>query len=284
MIIARKRKQVVKQIKRNILRQKYNAKAELNDPILSEEEKNRIVNKFWQNKQKLNHHVLNLIINSLFNVITPLLTIHDEVAEENSIKNLPSAFVTFNHYNQLDVLPIKKLAMKHHKRLYFMVEDTNLKMHFPINLIIRNADSIPITNGLNYLGRSLPQHLKTIFDKQNWVLVYPEQELWFNYRKPRPLQRGAYYYAAKLNIPIISCFAEIRERSQSEWFHRDFYKTKIILHILPTIYPDPNLSVNENANRMCKIDYQQKVAAYEKVYHQKLNYDFSSQDIAGLKK
>lgn len=256
----------------------------MHDPVLTEKERDRIVQKFWQNKHKLTYHVLNIVINSLFGVITPLSTIHDEIDEKSSIQDLPAAFITCNHYNQLDVLPIKKLAMRHHKHLYFMVEATNLKMHFPINIIVRNADSIPLMSSLNYLGRCLPDHLKNIFRKQNWVLVYPEQELWFNYRKPRPLQRGAYYYAAKLQIPIISCFAEIRERPQSEWFHRDFYKTKIILHILPTIYPDPKLSVNENTTKMCKIDYQQKVAAYEKAYHQKLTYHFSPEDIAGFKK
>ena len=43
-----------------------------------------------------------------------------------------------------------------------------------------------------------------------------EQEMWFNYRKPRPPKRGAYYYAAKFNVPIVSFFVEIRDMDEKE--------------------------------------------------------------------
>lgn len=284
MIIGTKRKQVINNIKNNLVHQRLNAKAELHDPVLNKEQSQKIIEKFWQNKQKLSHQFLNKIINSLLAIITPLLTKHDQICENDSLKYLSSAFISCNHYNQLDILPINKLARKYHRRLYFIVEDNNLMMYFPINLLVRNADSIPITNSPQYLGRILPLHLKKIFAKSNWILIYPEQELWFNYRKPRPLQHGVYYYAAKLQIPIISCFAEIQERPQTEWFHRDFHKTKIVLHVLPVIKSDPKLSIRENELRMCKLDYQQKVAAYEKAYHRKLTYHFEDEDIAGLKK
>ena len=38
--------------------------------------------------------------------------------------------------------------------------------------------------------------------------------MWYNYRKPRPLKQGAYYYAAKNNVPIISCFTEIIDKEK----------------------------------------------------------------------
>ena len=105
--------------------------------------------------------------------------------------------------------------------------------------------------------------------------------MWFNYRKPRPLKKGAYYYAAKLNQPIISTFTEIRATSRREVFHRDFYKTRKILHVLPTIYPNSDLKLSENVNRMWRKDYEQKKAAYEKCYGKKLTDEFSYDDIAG---
>lgn len=174
--------------------------------------------------------------------------------------------------------------MKYHKRLYFLIEDTNLKLPNWLGFLMRNIDSVPVTASIEYLGRDLPRHLKQILIQNNWIVIYPEQELWQNYRKPRPLQKGAYYYAAKMNVPIISCFVEIRDTKKREKLHPEFNKTRWILHVLPTIYPNPQLSASENAQKMREIDYRQKVQAYEKAYHKKLDYKFTDWDIAGYNK
>ena len=80
-------------------------------------------------------------------------------------------------------------------------------------------------------------------------MIYPEQEMWFNYRKPRYLKPGAYYYASKYNVPIISCFIEIIDKENAAW--------------------------------MSERDYSQKKEAYEKAYNKKLDYKFEDDDIAG---
>lgn len=129
------------------------------------------------------------------------------------------------------------------------------------------------------MGRTFPQYLKNVLQEGHWILIYPEQEMWFNYRKPRPLQRGAYYYAATNNVPIISCFVEIKTTSQIK--NVEFYQTKYRVHILPPIYPDPQLSPKENSLRMRDRDYQQKKQAYEAAYHEPLTYTWEANDIAG---
>ena len=50
------------------------------------------------------------------------------------------------------------------------------------------------------------QMLTKAFSGHHWVLIYPEQEMWFNYRKPRPPKRGSYFYAAEAEVPIILVF------------------------------------------------------------------------------
>lgn len=200
------------------------------------------------------------------------------------LENLPkssTAFVTGNHYNQFDVLLMEKLALKKHQRLFIVVEASNLVMPNLIGWAVQNFDSLPIDRNLHYLSRVFPKKIKKVLQKSGWILIYPE-ELWFNYRKPRPLKKGAYYYAAKFNQPIISTFTEIQATSKRELFQRDFYKTKKILHVLPTIYPDPDLGIRENMQKMAAIDYQQKKAAYEKCYGRKQTNDFSYEDIAGF--
>ena len=284
MIIGKNRRQVILNIKKSVKEKNFNAKVEPNDPILSKKERLNLVKNFWANHDKLFYRIINLIARGILNVGTPILTFNTKIDNPTSLKNLSSAIVTCNHYNQFDCLPLKRLAMKYHKRLYFVIEDTNLKLPSWIGFLMRNIDSIPVTASIEYLGRDFPRHLERILIRNNWIVIYPEQELWQNYRKPRPLQKGAYYYAAKMNIPIISCFVEIKDTKKREILHPEFNKTRWILHVLPTIYPNPKLSIAKNAKKMREIDYQQKKQAYEKAYHKKLNYKFTDWDIAGYNK
>ena len=61
----------------------------------------------------------------------------------------------------------------------------------------------------------------------------------------------------------------------------EFNKVKFKIHILKTLYPDPEKSVKENSVSMCEEDYAQKKAAYEKAYGKPLDYTFQNSDIAG---
>ena len=87
-----------------------------------------------------------------------------------------------------------------------------------IGWAVRNFDSLPIDHDFHYLSCIFPKKLAQVLSKPGWILIYPEEELWFNYRKPRPLKKGAYYYAAKFNQPIISTFTEIQATSKRELF------------------------------------------------------------------
>ncbi|MCG4837967.1 hypothetical protein L0P55_19620, partial [Parabacteroides merdae] len=77
------------------------------------------------------------------------------------------------------------------------------------------------------------------------------------------------------NAPIIFCFTEIIDLPKAEKNNDNFYQTRYRLHVLPLIWPDPKLSVNENAKLMMEKDYAQKKAAYEKAYQKKLDYRFT---------
>ena len=103
--------------------------------------------------------------------------------------------------------------------------------------------------------------------------------MWFNYRKPRPAKRGTYYFAARLNVPVISCFIEMQDLPEMD--NEEFHKVKFIVHVLDVLYPDPEKTDRENSIEMCEKDYALKRAAYEKAYGKPLDYTFESVDIAG---
>ena len=48
--------------------------------------------------------------------------------------------------------------------------------------------------------------VETILNDEDFILIYPEQSLWWNYKKPKPLKIGAFKFAAMHKVPVIPIF------------------------------------------------------------------------------
>jgi 1-acyl-sn-glycerol-3-phosphate acyltransferase len=165
------------------------------------------------------------------------------------------------------------------RRLYIVSQETNLAMQGILGFFMNYTNIIPISRDHKYMSKYFEPMVSHVLQEGNVLLIYPEQEMWFHYRKPRPGKRGAYYYAALYGVPVVSCFVEMQELKS--WDKKPFHKLQFILHVLPVIYPDPARTVQENSREMAVLDYQQRMLAYEQAYGKKLVYDFTPWDIAG---
>ena len=283
MIIGDDRVRVIKNIEKAVAKGDWSAKVEVGDPILSLDERKNLVNNFWAEQSTFKGKTNDKLGHLLFNTLTKVLTSDTTFTGLENLNDLHDggAIITANHFNQIDSLPIKHLANKTHHHLAIAIEDTNLKLPGILSYLMNYVGTIPLIKSPSYIGTEFPKHLHDELAKNNWVLIFPEQEMWWNYRKPRKLQRGAYYFAAQQNVPIVSTFVEIQEKDKLEKDHPNFYQTKYIVHVLPTIYPDVKLSANENSKKMLAQDYQQKVKAFEEAYHRQLDPTFTPWDIAG---
>lgn len=283
MIFGDNREAVIKNIQKAANKRDFTAKAEIGDPQMTINERLKLVNDYWKNRKSFSSKINNQIGHAMLTTFAKTLAGSTEFKGLENLNNLPigGAIVTANHFNQIDSLPIKLLANKMHHQLSIVIEDTNLMLPGFFRYLMNYVGTIPLVQSASYIGNVFPKHLSNALAKNNWVLIYPEQEMWWNYRKPRKLQRGAYYFAAKQNVPVISLFIEISDLPKIEKKDSNFYETKYIVHVLQPIFPDVSLNANENAHKMMEQDYQQKVAAYEKIYGKKLNYDFTDWDIAG---
>lgn len=71
--------------------------------------------------------------------------------------------------------------------------------------------------------------MDTALQKGNFVLIYPEQSMWWNYRKPKSLKKGAYTFAARNNVPVLPCFITVED---SDILGNDgFYVQEYTIHI-----------------------------------------------------
>lgn len=190
------------------------------------------------------------------------------------------AFVTSNHFNPFDNGVHRSLARETgHGRLTAISQGTNFVMPGLNGFVLRNIDVIPLIPEPSYMHGTFRELISNHLEQNHFILIYPEQEMWFNYRKPRPQKRGAFLFAAQYNVPVIPTFAEMRDLPEQQT--PLFRQVKLILHVLDPLFPDPAKSPRENSISMCEADYQAKRACYEHCYNKPLTYDFTPWDIAG---
>ena len=281
MIIGKNRPAVIENIKNAAENGDFYKKVELNDPVLTEAQAKTITDNYLSARKTFGYKSKAFLARSIANVATMAVNKNTEIigdVDPDAFDN--GAIITSNHFSPIENTVIRYFVKKKGlKRLNIISQVENFAMKGIIGFLMNYGDTIPLSGDMHYLARDLIQVLEQLVDKKEAVLIYPEQEMWFNYRKPRPFKRGAYHFAAKLNRPVISCFVEIIDLPKKE--NDQFRKVRYRLHVLGVIYPDSNKSVKENSNEMCQKDYALKKSAYEKIYAKPLTYDFETSDIAG---
>lgn len=190
------------------------------------------------------------------------------------------AFLTANHFNPFDNGVIRQMARQAGRgRLWAVSQGTNFVMPGLNGFVLRNIDVIPLIPEPSYMSGAFREQMQETLDAGRFILIYPEQEMWFNYRKPRPGKRGAFLFASQLGVPVVPLFTELQDLPET--VAPGFHDVKMVLHILDPLYPDPSKTDRENSLSLCQADYQAKVRCYEQVYGRPLTYDFSPSDIAG---
>ncbi|MGI6032133.1 MAG: lysophospholipid acyltransferase family protein [Coriobacteriales bacterium] len=281
MIIEEKRNEVVENIRKATEAKAYNVCVEPDDPTPSAEERKEIRERFLKNYGSLRYRFNNFIARGIIRIATYFANRHTPIYGLEKIEGIEGgAMITSNHFSPIDNTVVRKLVRAKGKRHMPVVGlESNLAMKGLFGFLMNYAELIPISNNARYMHDHFGRLLQERIDRGDFVLMYPEQQMWFNYRLPRPCKRGTYYYAARMNVPVISCFVEIRDKEDLET--PNFVEVSYAMHVLDPIYPDPNLSARENSIAMAEKDYRQKVAAYERIYGKKLDYRFDPEDIAG---
>lgn len=285
MIVGGDRDAVISNIQRCAESGDFNCKVETNDPVLTSEQDRDIINQYLENQSSFNFHAKTCLAMAVTDVVTRKINKNTEVVGlEKLPKDIQGMMITSNHFGPLENTVIRYFAGRYlHKKLSVICQTSNYAMTGFIGFFMNYARTIPISTNPRYLARNFPAILKEkIIDKNECVLIYPEQEMWFNYKKPRPPKNGAYFYSAKLNFPILSCFVEMIDKNEPE--NDEFNKVDYRLHVLGVLYPDKNKTTSENIEELAKKDYDMKRACYETVYGKPLDYTFSPSDIAGYKK
>ena len=186
----------------------------------------------------------------------------------NGIENLQNvksgAMLTCNHFNPFDSFAIEKAfrtsGVSKHKKLYKVIRE---------GFFFRNCDTLPLSSN----RRTMIEFIKavdTILKRKDFILIYPEQSMWWNYKKPKPLKNGGFKLAARNNVPIIPIFITMED---SNILGEDgFAIQEYTINIEKPIYPDESLNEKQNTEIMKNKNYEVWKKVYEDFYKIPLEY------------
>ena len=216
----------------------------------------------------------------------------DELLKENKliireikgIENLKKidtgAILTCNHFNPFDSFAIEKAFMESGqnkvRKMYKVIREGNYT-NFPglYGFFFRNCDTLPLSSNTQTMIEFM-KAVDTILQRKDFILIYPEQSMWWNYKKPKPLKNGAFRFAARNNVPVIPIFITMED---SNIIGEDgFFVQEYIINIGEPIYPDGNLSEKENSNIMKEKNAEVWKKTYEDFYKVPLEYTTETKD------
>lgn len=201
-----------------------------------------------------------------------------QIKEIKGIENLQSvktgAILTCNHFSAADSFAMHiafKSAKIKHKRLFRVIREgnyTNPPKGF--EMVMRYCDTLPLSDNKSTMKKFL-KCTNELIQAGNFVLIYPEESMWWNYRKPKPLKPGAYRFAVKNNVPVVPFFITMED---SAVIGPDGFPVQIYtIHVDKPIYPDANLDLKTNVENMKNQNFNVWVDIYEKTYGIKLQYN-----------
>ena len=171
------------------------------------------------------------------------------------------AIALCNHIHYLDTLFIRQ-AVGHFKSFHTMAPFNNkggLGGH-----IIRHGGMWPFSSDLTAM-RNLNEEMERQLKRGGRIVFFPEQEMWWNYQKPRPMKDGAFHYAVKFGAPILPVFCTFQKTKRGRM-------TRLRINVLPAVYANGDLPKKERIRAMKEAAEREWQACYEAAYGIPLQY------------
>lgn len=222
----------------------------------------KISSRFWM---KFANILARNFINSLLR--KKIMILKEVKGLENYVEmKRKGAIITCNHFNAMDNFAVYKAIEKHvyHRELVKVCREGNYT-NFPgfYGFLFKHCNTLPLSSVASTM-KNFMHAVKTYLAQGRQILIYPEQAMWWNYRKPRPLTSGAFKMAAENNVPVIPFFITMRD---SDIVDSDgFFVQEYTVNILKPIFPKEELSVRQNAEFMKNENYSAWKKVYEEFY------------------
>lgn len=211
---------------------------------------------------------LNKMLKSRQIIIDDVIGISNLQLAKNS-----GAILTCNHFNPFDNFAVQyafRKAKLRHKKLFTVIREGNYT-NFPgfYGYLMHNCYTLPLSSCTQTMKDFL-NGMSHWLAKKQYVLVYPEQSMWWNYKKPKPLKKSAFSIACNNNVPVIPIFVTMKD---SDVLDADgFFVQRYTIHIGAPIYAQQTLPKSERVQDMMDKNFNFWKECYETAYGKKLEY------------
>ena len=185
------------------------------------------------------------------------------------------AIITCNHFSPLDSFVMEIAYRKSHQKLkrrkFFRIIREGNYTSFPgfYGFLMRNCNTLPLSSNKHTMKKFI-KAVDKLLQKGQLILIYPEQSMWWNYRKPKPVKKGGFTFAAKNNVPVLPCFITMKD---SEYKDGDGLPVqKYTINVGKPIYPDNKKSMPDNVEYMMNEHNRVWKEIYENTYGIPLTY------------
>ena len=223
---------------------------------------------------KIKNRIANILGSRFFNkMLKNRQMIMKEVRGIENFKAVEGGkIITCNHFNPCDNYAVWMALRKHMggKMLYKVIREGNYtNPPKPFGLFMRHCNTLPLSSRMPTMKKFM-KAVQVLLERGENILIYPEQSMWWNYRKPKPMQDGAISIAVQDKVPVLPVFITMEDSDVPDG--EGFFVQAYTVHILPAIYPDPALSRQEAKNQMKEKNYEAWVKIYEGFYKMPLVY------------
>ena len=189
-----------------------------------------------------------------------------KIKGKKNLKGIKSAVTTSNHIAMFDCL-VNKWALKKHRIRIVGATFNNMKGRF--GEYMRVGGMLPLGDSFNTM-KHFNNALEHYLLHDHYILIYPEESMWYMYDKPRPYRNGAFYYAVKFDVPVVPMFTTYRPsgKKNNDGTDRQYFT----VNIGKPIYAKAELSAKENIEYLKNAAYNSCVEIYESTYGKKLVY------------
>ena len=201
------------------------------------------------------------------------LIIKNVIGLENlmNICTKQGCILTCNHFNPYDNFALHAILedylFKNKKHLYKVIREGNYSFKGLYGFFFRNCNTLPLSSNFDTMKKFTKSLKEVLLNEKEMVLIYPEQSMWWNYKKPRPLKIGAFKYAQNFNVPIVPCFITMED---SKYIDEDEYPIQeYTIHFLEPIIPSESTTAKDLMND----NYLAWKKTYEKFYQVNLQYN-----------
>ena len=223
---------------------------------------------------KVSRRIANFVADHFFlRLIKKEKLVIDGVTGEEYLTALKNgAIVTCNHFHPYDNYAvfhcIRKALPK--KYLYKVIREGNYT-NFPglYGYFFRHCNTLPLSSNRRTMMNFMSA-VNTLLKNGESILIYPEQGMWWNYRKPRPFKIGGFKMAYRAGVPVLPTFITMTDDTRLD--ESGYPIQRYTVHILPPIYPDETLGEKVGAEKMKDEAYELCKAKYEEIYGVPVTY------------